>query len=88
MSVYGSPLWWAENHDTGEIIAFIFGRRTTRSLQKQIDLLVKNGIEVSHCYTDYWCRAAGADLLPKAKHQVGKKATQSIERKHRFGDPT
>lgn len=73
-------LWWVEDHDTGEVVAFIFGRRTNASFRRLLALLAKAGIEVSRWFTDYWWTYY--DELPSAIHQVGKDQTQSIERKH------
>ena len=56
-------LWWVEDHDTGEVVAFLFGRRTNASFRRLLALLTQAGIEVSRWFTDYWCRAAGAGLL-------------------------
>ena len=59
----GRPLPWVEDHDTGEVVAFLFGRRTNASFRRLLVLLAQAGIEVSRWFTDYWCRAAGAGLL-------------------------
>jgi hypothetical protein len=59
----GRPLPWVEDHDTGQVVAFLFGRRTNESFRRLLTLLAKSGIEVSRWFTDYWCRAAGAGLL-------------------------
>lgn len=78
----GNPrwLWWVEDHDTGEIVAFLFGRRTNASFRRLLSLLAESGIVVSRWFTDYWW--AYHDILPAEIHQVGKDQTQSIERKH------
>ena len=47
-------LWWAEDHDTGEVVAFLFGRRTNASFRQLVALLTQAGIEVSRWFTDYW----------------------------------
>ena len=73
-------LWWVEDHDTGQVVAFLFGRRTNQSFQRLLSLLAESGIIVSRWFTDYWW--AYSDLLPATIHQVGKDQTQSIERKH------
>ena len=76
----GRPLPWVEDHDTGEVVAFIFGRRTNASFRQLLALLAQAGIEVSRWFTDYWW--SYYDELPAEIHQVGKDQTQSIERKH------
>ena len=73
-------LWWVEDHDTGEVVAFLFGRRTNASFRRLLSLLAKSGVVVSRWFTDYWW--AYHDLLPAEIHQAGKDQTQSIERKH------
>jgi insertion element IS1 protein InsB len=73
-------LWWAEDHDTGQVVAFVFGRRTNSTFRRLLRLLTNAGIAVSRWFTDYWW--AYYDELPTEIHQVGKDQTQSIERKH------
>lgn len=73
-------LWWVEDHDTGEVVAFLFGRRTNASFRQLLVLLAESGLVVSQWFTDYWW--AYYDELPATIHQVGKDQTQSIERKH------
>lgn len=73
-------LWWVEDHDTGQIVAFLFGRRTNASFKRLLKLLADSGVVVSRWFTDYWW--AYHDLLPTSIHQAGKAQTQSIERKH------
>lgn len=73
-------LWWVEDHDTGQVVAFLFGRRTNQSFRRLLDLLTQAGIQVSRWFTDFWW--AYHDLLPAVLHQAGKDKTQSIERKH------
>ena len=55
-------LWWVKDHDTGQVVAFLFGRRTNQSFRRLLDLLTQAGIQVSRWFTDFWCRAAGAGL--------------------------
>ena len=47
-------LWWVEDHDTGEVVTFLFGRRTNASFRQLLGLLAEVGIEVSRWFTDYW----------------------------------
>ena len=76
----GRPLPWVEDHDTGEVVAFLFGRRTNANFRRLLALLDQAGIKVSRWFTDYWW--AYHDELPASIHQAGKDQTQSIERKH------
>lgn len=73
-------LWWAEDHDTGQVVAFVFGRRTNATFRQLLALLTQAGISVSRWFTDYWW--AYYDELPAEIHQAGKDQMQSIERKH------
>ena len=56
-------LWWVEDAVTGEIIAFVFGRRTNQTFRHLLHLLEEAKIEVIRWITDSWCRAAGAGLF-------------------------
>ena len=47
-------LWWVEDHDTGEVVAFLFGRRTNASFRRLLALLADSGVVVSRWFTDYW----------------------------------
>ena len=73
-------LWWVQDHDTGQVVAFVFGRRTNATFRRLLSLLDQVGIVVSRWFTDYWW--AYYDELPAVIHQIGKDQTQSIERKH------
>ena len=68
-----------EDHDTGEVVAFLFGRRTNARFRRLLALLTQAGLEVSRWFTDYWWTYH--DELAASIHQVGKDQTQSIERK-------
>jgi insertion element IS1 protein InsB len=71
-------LWWAMDHDTGEVVAFWFGSREHSNLDKLLELLEPLNIE--KVYTDgnyaYYERVHSEVLV------VSKKNTQKIERKH------
>ena len=56
-------LWWVEDAVTGEIIAFVFGRRTNQTFRHLLRLLEEAKIEVIRWITDSWCGAARAGLL-------------------------
>ena len=56
-------LWWVEDATTGEVVAFVFGRRTHGTFRTLLALLEESRIEVSRWITDAWCRAAGTGLL-------------------------
>jgi insertion element IS1 protein InsB len=71
-------LWWAIDHDSGEVIAFWFGSREHKNLDKLLELLIP--LNIGKVYTDgnyaYYERFS-TDVLV-----VTKKNTQKIERKH------
>ena len=71
-------LWWAIDHDTGEIVAYWFGTREHKNLDKLIELLAP--LNIGKVYADgnyaYFERFDSSTLV------VTKKNTQKIERKH------
>ena len=71
-------LWHAINHETGEVLAYVFDSREDRALLKLKALLLP--FNIRHFYTDGW--GAYDRHLPKDKLIVGKRNTQKIERKH------
>lgn len=71
-------LWHAIDHKTGKILAYVFGRRKDNVFKKLKALLKPFGIK--HYYTDDW--ASYSRYLDEAKHHIGKRNTQKIERKH------
>jgi IS1 family transposase/transposase-like protein len=71
-------LWHAIDHETGKILAYVFGRRKDEVFKKLKKLLMPFGIK--KFYTDDW--GSYERHLPSGKHVIGKKNTQKIERKH------
>ena len=71
-------LWLAVNHDTGEILAYTFGKRRDKVFQELQSILKPFGI--SMFYTDDW--GSYQRNLNPANHQIGKRNTQTIERKN------
>ena len=71
-------LWWAIDHDTGEVVAFWFGSREHCNLDKLLELLLP--LNIGKVYTDgnyaYYEKFDSEVLV------VSKKNTQKIERKH------
>lgn len=47
-------LWWVGDHDTGAIVAFLFGRWTNVSFKRLLKLLADSGVVASRWFTDYW----------------------------------
>jgi insertion element IS1 protein InsB len=70
--------WGALDHQTGRILAYVFGRREDQALLKLKALLEPFGIH--RYYTDGW--GAYHRHLAPTHHVVGKRATQQLERKH------
>jgi insertion element IS1 protein InsB len=73
-------LWHAINHDTGEIIAYVFGTREHEVLQKLLSLLSKLNVEIIAVFSDD--NFAYHDAIPEGVLFTGKRNTQRIERKH------
>ena len=71
-------LWHAIDHNTGVILAYTFGSRKDNVFQELQELLEPFGIE--KFYTDDW--GAYKRNLEKHEHEIGKRNTQRIERKH------
>jgi IS1 family transposase/transposase-like protein len=71
-------LWHAIDHETGKILAYVFGKRKDEVFKKLKKLLMPFGIK--KFYTDDW--GSYERHLPSGKHVIGKKNTQKIERKH------
>jgi insertion element IS1 protein InsB len=71
-------LWHAIDHDSGAVLAYVFGRRKDAVLQELQKLLQPFGIK--RFYPDHW--GAYARQLASERHSPGKRQTQKIERKH------
>ena len=71
-------LWGALDHQTGRILAYVFGRREDRALLQLKALLAPFGVR--RFYTDGW--GAYHRHLAPLHHVVGKRRTQQLERKH------
>ena len=71
-------LWHALDHQTGKVLAYVFGRRKDEVFLQLKALLTPFGI--TRYYTDYW-GAYQRNLAPEV-HRPGKHNTQQIERKH------
>jgi insertion element IS1 protein InsB len=71
-------LWWAIDHESGEVIAFWFGTREHCNLDKLQELL--SPLKIGKVYVDgnyaYFERFSSKVLV------VSKRNTQKIERKH------
>jgi len=73
-------LWHAINHESGEVVAFVFGTREHDVLWELLGLLYSLNVEIVKVYSDD--NFAYHDAVPKNVLWTGKKNTQKIERKH------
>jgi insertion element IS1 protein InsB len=71
-------LWHGIDHQSGKVLAYVFGRRKDEVFLHLKALLEPFGI--SRFYTDGW--GAYERHLEVQKHEVGKQNTQKIESKH------
>ena len=71
-------LWHALDRRSGKVLAYVFGRRKDEVFLELKKLLLPFGIQ-KYC-TDGW--GAYERNIPHEKHEVGKRKTQRIERKH------
>jgi insertion element IS1 protein InsB len=71
-------LWYAIDHKTGKILAYVLGDRKDTAFLKLKKLLEPFGI--TRFYTDDW--GAYERHIEPEKHIVGKENTQKIERKN------
>lgn len=73
-------LWWVEDAITGEVVGFVFGRRTHQTFRRLLTLLEAAQIQVIRWITDTWW--AYYDCLEQSLRLVSKALLQSLERKH------
>ena len=71
-------LWQALDHRTGTVLAYVLGKRQDQAFLELKALLQPFGI--SRYYTDGW--GAYQRHLGPEQHEVGKRNTQQLERKH------
>lgn len=71
-------LWHAIDRQSGQVLAYVFGRRKDQVFLQLKKLLEPFGIQ-RYC-TDGW--GAYGRHLPLESHEIGKPKTQRIERKH------
>src|SRR5262245_42503911 len=71
-------LWHTIDNQTGQMLAYVFGRRKDAVFRKSQQLLEPFGI--TKFYTDGW--GAYERHIDTEQHHVGKENTQKIESKH------
>jgi insertion element IS1 protein InsB len=75
---YQRWLWYAIDHCSGQVLAYVLGEHKDEVFLKLKRLLEPFGI--TRFYTDDW--GAYQRHLEAEKHKIGKQNTQKIERKH------
>ena len=73
-------LWYAINHDNGDVVAYVLGSRKIQSLEKLTTLIFHLNLNISHIYTDN--NFSYQEVIPRNILKIGKQNTQKIERKH------
>ena len=71
-------IWYAVEHSTNTILAYVFGKRKDVVFKKLKSLL--EPFNIKRYYTDDW--GAYERNLPASDHEIGKTNTQKIERKN------
>jgi insertion element IS1 protein InsB len=71
-------LWWAIDHNSGEVLAYVLSDRKDKAFLELKALLEPFGI--MQFYSDGW--GAYERHIDPELHTVGKRHTQKIERKH------
>jgi len=71
-------LWWAIDHRTGQVLAYVLSDHKDKAFLKLKELLEPFGI--MQFYSDGW--GAYERHIDPVFHTVGKRNTQQIERKH------
>ena len=71
-------IWYAVEHSTNTILAYVFGKRKD-VVFKALQALLKP-FNIKRYYTDDW--GAYKRNIPSNEHEIGKKNTQKIERKN------
>ena len=73
-------LWWVEDEHTGQVVAYVFGRRTHATFRGLLAALRAAGLRVNRWITDAW--GAYTACLEAPKHTIDKTHLQRLERKH------
>ena len=71
-------LWYAVDHTTNTVLAYVFGKRKDEVFKELKTLL--EPFDITRYYTDDW--GAYQRHLETDKHEIGKRNTQKIERKN------
>ena len=71
-------LWEALDHHTGQVLAYVCGRRADQAFLKLKGLLAP--FDIRRFYTDGW--GAYQRHVDPTQHVVSKRVTQQLERKH------
>jgi insertion element IS1 protein InsB len=71
-------LWWAIDHNTGEVLAYVLGTREHKYLDELLTVLAPFDIKIVYADGNY----AYKKHVNKSTVITGKENTQKIERKH------
>lgn len=71
-------LWHAIDHESGEVLAYVLGKRSDKVFLKLKQLL--EPFEITCYLSDDW--GSYRRHLEASEHKIGKRNTQKIERKH------
>jgi len=71
-------IWYAVDHSTNTILAYVFGKRKD-VVFKELKALLEP-LNITRYYTDDW--GAYERHIDLEKHEIGKRNTQKIERKN------
>ncbi|MBC8083298.1 MAG: hypothetical protein H7Z21_08805 [Hymenobacter sp.] len=68
-------LWWVEEAGTGQVLAFVFGRRTHTTFRRLLAVLATANWSVNQWLTDAW--GAYEACLPADQRHAGKAPPRS-----------
>ena len=71
-------LWWATEHENNIPLAFCFGTREYKNLDKLLEYLEPFNVKIHFTDNNF----AYSSRIPEEKLQIGKRNTQKIERNH------
>ena len=71
-------LWHAIDHSSGAVLAYVLERRKDKAFRALKNLL--SPFNIQNYFTDDW--GSYTRYLDKSQHEIGKRNTQKIERKH------
>jgi IS1 family transposase len=70
-------LIYAYHRDSGEIVAYVWGKRNYKTAKRLRDKLISTGVSYDMVYTDEW--ASFISVFQSDNHIIGKDNTKGIE---------